>query len=103
MERTFNKTAVIGAGAWGTALAFTASQNGGEVVLWTYKEEEAAAIRAKASDDVARERKNAVNEIKNGEFSPEQISDLMCEYVKEYSTKEKNDDISMCVLSVKEV
>ena len=45
MERTFNKTAVIGAGAWGTALAFTASQNGGEVVLWTYKEEEAAAIR----------------------------------------------------------
>ncbi|MBQ8379045.1 MAG: SpoIIE family protein phosphatase [Oscillospiraceae bacterium] len=45
----------------------------------------------------------AVNEIKNGEFSPEQISDLMCEYVKEYSTKEKNDDISVCVLSVKEV
>ncbi len=45
MERIFNKTAVIGAGAWGTALAFTASQNGGEVVLWTYMEAEAAKIR----------------------------------------------------------
>ena len=47
MERTFTKTAIIGAGAWGTALAYTAAvaQPEGEVVLWTYKEEEAAAIR----------------------------------------------------------
>lgn len=47
MERTFKKTAVIGAGAWGTALAYTAAvaQPEGEVVLWTYKEEEAATIR----------------------------------------------------------
>ena len=47
MERTFDKTAVIGAGAWGTALAYTAAvaRPEGEVVLWTYKEEEAAAIR----------------------------------------------------------
>ena len=45
MERTFKKTAVIGAGAWGTALAFTAAQDGSEVVLWTYLEKEAAAIR----------------------------------------------------------
>ena len=45
MERVFTKTAVIGAGAWGTALAFTAAQDGSEVVLWTYKEEEAATIR----------------------------------------------------------
>lgn len=45
MERTFRKTAVIGAGAWGTALALTASHNGGDVVLWTYMEEEAALIR----------------------------------------------------------
>ena len=28
MERTFKKTAVIGAGAWDTALAFTAAQDG---------------------------------------------------------------------------
>ncbi|MBR4107669.1 MAG: NAD(P)-dependent glycerol-3-phosphate dehydrogenase [Akkermansia sp.] len=45
MERSFKKTAVIGAGAWGTALAFTAAQNGNEVVLWTYLESEAATIR----------------------------------------------------------
>ena len=45
MEREFKKTAVIGAGAWGTALALTASYSGGEVVLWTYREEEAAIIR----------------------------------------------------------
>ena len=45
MEREFKKTAVIGAGAWGTALALTAGYSGGEVVLWTYREEEAAIIR----------------------------------------------------------
>lgn len=45
MSRTFAKTAVIGSGAWGTALALTAAQNGGEVVLWTYLEKEAAIIR----------------------------------------------------------
>ncbi len=45
MEYSFKKTAVIGAGAWGTALALTASHNGGEVVLWTYLEAEAAKIR----------------------------------------------------------
>lgn len=45
MERIFKKTAIIGAGAWGTALALTASYNGGDVVLWTYLEKEAAAIR----------------------------------------------------------
>lgn len=45
MSRTFAKTAVIGSGAWGTALALTAAQNGGEVVLWTYLEKEASIIR----------------------------------------------------------
>ncbi len=45
MEYSFTKTAVIGAGAWGTALALTAASNGGEVVLWTYLESEAATIR----------------------------------------------------------
>ncbi len=45
MDYTFTKTAVIGAGAWGTALALTAAHNGGEVVLWTYQEAEAAKIR----------------------------------------------------------
>lgn len=41
----FKKTAIIGGGAWGTALALTASYGGGDVVLWTYREEEAAIIR----------------------------------------------------------
>lgn len=45
MEQTFKKTSIIGGGAWGTALALTASYHGGEVVLWTYREEEAAIIR----------------------------------------------------------
>lgn len=45
MEAHFNKTAIIGSGAWGTALALTAAQNGDAVVLWTYRETEAAIIR----------------------------------------------------------
>lgn len=44
MERTFKKTAVIGAGAWGTALAYTASFGQGPVVLWTHLEKEAQII-----------------------------------------------------------
>lgn len=45
MQRKFTKAAVIGAGAWGTALAYTAAHSGIPVVLWTYLEEEAAKIR----------------------------------------------------------
>ena len=45
MQRSFTKTAVIGGGAWGTALALTAAHGQGDVVLWTYREEEAAIIR----------------------------------------------------------
>ncbi len=44
MERKFKKTAVIGAGAWGTALAYTASFGEGPVVLWTHLEKEAQTI-----------------------------------------------------------
>lgn len=44
MERQFKKTAVIGAGAWGTALAYTASFGAGPVVLWTHLEKEAEVI-----------------------------------------------------------
>lgn len=45
MDRSFKKTAIIGGGAWGTALALTASYSGERVVLWTYREEEASIIR----------------------------------------------------------
>lgn len=44
MERIFKKVAVIGAGAWGTALAYTASFGKGPVVLWTHLEQEAQII-----------------------------------------------------------
>ncbi|PLX35591.1 MAG: glycerol-3-phosphate acyltransferase [Hyphomicrobiales bacterium] len=37
---------IIGAGAWGTALANTAARNGGEVLLWSYEPEVAADINA---------------------------------------------------------
>lgn len=46
------RVAVIGAGAWGTALAMTAVRAGLEVVLWARKDETAAAINA--------DRENAV-------------------------------------------
>lgn len=45
MVQQFKKAAIIGGGAWGTALALTASYSGGDVILWTYREEEAAIIR----------------------------------------------------------
>ncbi len=40
------KVGVIGAGAWGTALANTAARNGGEVVLWSFEDEVARNINA---------------------------------------------------------
>ena len=45
MHAPFKKTAIIGGGAWGTALTLTAACSPGDVVLWTYREEEAAIIR----------------------------------------------------------
>lgn len=39
------KISVIGSGGWGTALAILLSENGHNVTLWSYKEEESAALR----------------------------------------------------------
>ncbi len=39
------KTAVIGSGAWGTALALVLLENGHEVTLWSYAPEESAVLR----------------------------------------------------------
>ena len=39
------KTAVLGSGGWGTALALVLLENGHEVTLWSYQEEESRVLR----------------------------------------------------------
>lgn len=39
------KLAVLGSGAWGTALAIALVENGHEVTLWSYTEEESSVLR----------------------------------------------------------
>ena len=39
------RTAVIGSGAWGTALALVLLENGHDTVLWSYTQEESAVLR----------------------------------------------------------
>ena len=64
--------------------AKTAQSRSEQIILEA--KEEAAAIRAKASDDVARERKNAVNEIKND------ISDLAVSIASKVVEKEISEE-----------
>src|SRR5579871_2499023 len=47
---SFNSVAVIGAGAWGTALAGVAARAGRNVVLYARSEKDAAAIAASRSN-----------------------------------------------------
>ena len=44
------KAAVIGSGAWGTALAMVLLQNGHEAVLWSYTREESETIRTRGEN-----------------------------------------------------
>lgn len=46
MTTLTGRVGIIGAGAWGTALANAAARNGGEVVLWSFEEDVAATINA---------------------------------------------------------
>ena len=41
------KIAVMGSGGWGTALALVLLENGHEVTLWSYREEESTILREK--------------------------------------------------------
>ena len=41
------KTAVIGSGAWGTALALLLHQNGNSVTLWSYLQDESRTLAEK--------------------------------------------------------
>lgn len=44
------KIAVLGSGAWGTALALLLQKNGNEVTLWSYCEEESRALRERGEN-----------------------------------------------------
>ena len=39
------KITVLGSGAWGTALALLLLENGNDVTLWSYTEEESSVLR----------------------------------------------------------
>lgn len=43
---------VLGSGGWGTALALVLLENGHKVKLWSYREEESAALREKGENPV---------------------------------------------------
>jgi glycerol-3-phosphate dehydrogenase (NAD(P)+) len=44
MKKIHKKITVIGSGSWGSAIAFLLNNNGHDVTLWSFKEEEAASI-----------------------------------------------------------
>lgn len=46
------KITVLGSGGWGTALALLLLENGHDVTLWSYKEEESAALRERRENPV---------------------------------------------------
>ena len=48
------KIAVMGSGGWGTALALVLLENGHEVTLWSYREEESAILREKRENPMLK-------------------------------------------------
>jgi len=48
------KIAVLGSGGWGTALALVLLENGHQVTLWSYKEEESRLLREKGENPVLK-------------------------------------------------
>ena len=52
------KIAVLGSGAWGTALAMLLQKNGHEVSLWSYCEEESNTLKFVRGLEYAGDDKN---------------------------------------------
>lgn len=48
------KVSVIGSGGWGTALALLLLENGSDVTLWSYTEEESAVLREKRENPMLK-------------------------------------------------
>ena len=48
------KIAVMGSGGWGTALALVLLENGHDVTLWSYREEESAILREKRENPMLK-------------------------------------------------
>ena len=48
------KVSVIGSGGWGTALALLLLENGSDVTLWSYSEEESAVLREKRENPMLK-------------------------------------------------
>jgi len=48
------KITVLGSGAWGTALALLLLENGSDVTLWSYTEEESAVLREKRENPMLK-------------------------------------------------
>lgn len=48
------KVTVLGSGAWGTALAIALMENGHDVTLWSYTEEESAVLRQKRENPMLK-------------------------------------------------
>ena len=48
------KIAVMGSGGWGTALAMVLLENGHDVTLWSYTQEESAVLRAKRENPMLK-------------------------------------------------
>ena len=48
------KAAVVGSGGWGTALALVLLDNGHDVTLWSFSEEEAETLREKRENPLLK-------------------------------------------------
>ena len=60
------KITVLGSGAWGTALALLLLENGNDVTLWSYTEEESRVLRETRENPFLNALAEAVLQFTNG-------------------------------------